>query len=240
MTDDRFYRATAYPYAIPDFSFVFEKGDTKPIRSENDIPDLSGRHPVIACGSNLSHERLLLKYGKNSEALPVIRMQLQDFDTVYAAHFAHYGAIPATLHPSKGTTVSLAVNWLSDEQLARMHETEVDNYHYCRLSNIDLKPEFGESLNQAYAYISATGCWTPGKNPIPLAAVAATNRRWDASLQKEIQEQARGLHAPEQELNEFIIANIEDENIRHHHAASLQQATKVFNYKYSEKLEMRL
>jgi len=238
MTPDQHYRATQYPYSIPDYSFVFDQGETKPVRTKNEMPDLTGRTPVIACGSNLSHERLLQKYGEKAEPLPVIRIQLNDFDTVYAAHIARYGAVSATLHPSPGTTVSLAINWLSETQLTRMHETEADNYHYCKLGNLELTPEFGPSLTEAYAYIGTAGCWAPNEKPIPLAAVRADNRRWEAHHQESVQQLAHQRLAPDGTLRDFIHANIHDGQSRETHARMLQQTTQTFSYTFTEVLEM--
>ena len=240
MTPEQHYRATQYPYAISDFSFVFKNGEVIPIKAADGMPVLSHRHPVIACGSNLSHERLKQKYGNDSEPLPVIRMQLKNFDTVYAAHFAHYGAIPATLHPSPGTIVSLALNWLSDEQLARMHETEKDNYHYCKLDNLELTPEFGPSLQSAYAYISSTGCWTPQNTPIPLAAVPASNRCWKALKQEDALELAQRHIKDRHPLKTFIMKTVNSAQTSQSHAAALQNTTQTFSYDYLEKLEMGL
>lgn len=240
MNDEKYYRATQYPYLIPDYSFVFEGGEARPIRTADDMPVLNHRHPVIACGSNLSHERLKQKYGKDAEPLPVIRMQLKNFDTVFAAHFAHYGAIPATLHPSPGTIVSLALNWLSDEQLVRMHETEKDNYHFCKLSRLDLMPEFGGPLDSAYAYISSTGCWTPLDTPIPLAAISATKRQGDSLKQEDALELARSRFAGDASIDSFITGNIDNEQSRHDHAMALQGTTQTFSYDYLEKLDMGL
>jgi hypothetical protein len=180
------------------------------------------------------------KYGKDAEPLPVIRMQLKNFDTVFAAHFAHYGAIPATLHPSPGTIVSLALNWLSDEQLVRMHETEKDNYHFCKLSRLDLMPEFGGPLDSAYAYISSTGCWAPLDTPIPLAAISATKRQGDSLKQEDALELARSRFAGDASIDSFITGNIDNEQSRHDHAMALQGTTQTFSYDYLEKLDMGL
>ncbi len=244
MTPDKFYRATQYPYAIPDYSFVFEGGRVIPIQSSDDMPLLRNRHPVIACGSNLSHERLLQKYGDDPEPLPVIRMQLKNFDSVYSAHYAHYGAIPATLTPSPGTIVSLALNWLSDHQLARMHETEKDNYHYCKLDNIELTPEFGMPLDCAFAYISSSGFWAPANDPIPLAAIDASNRRWESLNQEGALSLARDHLAKEEtqgdSLETFIAAHIENDQTRQHRAQALQKTARGITYDYLEKLEMTL
>ena len=50
-------RALAYPYDVPDRSFVIHAGHVQPVEDEAHLGDLaggdlSGRIPVIACGSN--------------------------------------------------------------------------------------------------------------------------------------------------------------------------------------------
>ena len=72
------------------------------------------------------------------DVIPVTRVHLHDFDTVFSTHFTSYGAIPDTLFHSPGTVVTLFINWLNPEQEAHMHTTEVasENYRFCRLDSL--------------------------------------------------------------------------------------------------------
>ncbi|MEQ8194369.1 MAG: hypothetical protein RIB59_07755 [Rhodospirillales bacterium] len=236
---DRTYWATQYPYPSPDYSFLVGGGKLIPVERAEDVPDLEGRVPVIACGSNRAPERLAQKYGDDPEPLPVIRMALADFDSVYAPHFAHYGAIPATLHPAPGTTVSLSVTWLSEGQLRRMHATERENYHFVRLNHLSLTPEFGAPMTQAFAYVSRAGAWTGASgNAIPLAAVTAAGRKAKALHQIEALEAARDKIEPGRDLETFFTAHIENAALRRARIEALCAETEAFAYAFAEIVEM--
>ena len=139
QNDKQLYRAISYPYDITPNSFTFIRGESSPF----DVLLTKGRHPVIGYGSNQSPHRLRQKYGTDHSAIPVQRGCLADHDVVYSAHFASYGSVPAALRYVKGTSVSVAVNWLDDEQLEIMHGTEWDNYNYAQLTDISLKLQEG-------------------------------------------------------------------------------------------------
>ena len=239
-TRDSRYWATQYPYPTPDHSFLIGGGKLTPIRTPDALPDLAGRLPVIACGSNRAPERLAQKYGDDPEPLPVIHMTLADFDSVYAPHFAHYGAIPATLHPAPGTTVTLSVTWLSAGQLRRMHATEQENYHFVRLDNISLTPDVGAPLDCAYAYVSRAGAWTGCGTgaAVPLAAVRATGRRAPALTQIEALAAARDRLEPGRDLDAFFAAHIEDAALRRARIKALCAETEAFAYAHAEIVEM--
>ena len=104
------------------------------------LPDRHGRTPVLAAGSNQSHEQLARKYSvlPGHVEIPVQKGMLNDFDSVYAAHLAGYGSVPSTFYPSAGTRVTTYVLWLDEAQLNRMHETE-RNYTYDRLEAITVE-----------------------------------------------------------------------------------------------------
>ena len=120
--DPRLSRARGYPYSIPERSFVYRDrgiGDFDPAL-------LAGRTPVLAIGSNQSPQRLVQKFGHDaSHVIPVQRARLADFDVVYSAHIASYGAVPAMLQTCAGAAVHVAVTWLDDTQLEIMHASEI-------------------------------------------------------------------------------------------------------------------
>jgi hypothetical protein len=215
-TDPVLQRAAGYPYDITQTSFTFVGGGAAPFE-----PALTkGRYPVIGYGSNQSPQRLRQKYGTEHSPIPVQRGRLADHDVVYSAHFSSYGSLPAALRHVAGTTVSVAVNWLDDEQLAAMHPTESDNYHYARLTRISLRLAEGGELSEAYAYLSFRGHVAHNGEPIALAEVAADNRRHDALGQLDALALMRDRMAPGVGLAEFVHAHIADAELR---AARVQQ-----------------
>lgn len=209
-TDPTLQRAAGYPYDITEASFTFVDGAAAPF----DTALTEGRHPVIGYGSNQSPQRLRQKYGTTHTPIPVQRGRLADHDVVYSAHFSTYGSLPAALRHVDGTVVSVAVNWLDDEQLVAMHKTEWDNYHYARLTGISLQLAEGDVLREAYAYLSFRGHVAHQGEPIALAEVSADNRRHTALNQIEALTLMRDRLAPGVELAAFVRDHIADAGIR--------------------------
>ncbi len=210
-------RAAGYPYGITETSFTLIGGEAKPF----DAALTAGRTPVIGYGSNQSPEQLRRKFGANMSPIPVQRAWLDDHDVVYAAHFASYGSLPAALRHAPGTRVAVAVNWLDDEQLAVMHPTEQQNYHYARLTGISLRLDEGEALDTAHAYLSFRGHVARDGVAVALAAVRAENRMLPALGQLEALALARDHMAPGQSLAGFVRAHIDDAALRGERVAAL-------------------
>ncbi len=210
QTDPALIRASGYPYDITPTSFTFIEGEATPFD-----PGLTeGRFPVIGYGSNQSPQRLRQKYGTAHAPIPVQRGQLSDHDVVYSAHFASYGSLPAALRHVEGTSVSVAVNWLDEGQLAVMHGTEWDHYHYAKLTDISLRLAEGETLSEAYVYLCFSGHTVRDGEPIALAEVAAENRRHDAMSQIEALSLMRDRLSPGAGLADFVGAHITDAELR--------------------------
>jgi len=219
QNDKQLYRAISYPYDITPNSFTFIRGESGPF----DVLLTKGRHPVIGYGSNQSPHRLRQKYGTDHSAIPVQRGCLADHDVVYSAHFASYGSVPAALRYVKGTSVSVAVNWLDDEQLEIMHGTEWDNYNYAQLTDISLKLQEGTVLTDAYAYLCFTGHIDQNGSPIALAEVAAKNRIFDSFKQIEVLTLVRDRLEPEMGLADFLRENITNNKIRQERTQELMK-----------------
>jgi len=233
MSPDTLHRALSYPYEIPANSYVVNGKTHQVLNPCAPMPDVSGRRPILAIGSNQSPEQLIRKFnGSDLGPIPVIRARLKDFDIVYSSHVASYGSIPATLRHSPGTRVTLFVNWLTPEQEARMHETEIPtgNYHFGELDGIELQLDFGPAMTSAYVYSSRRGSQTRDGFPVALAAVRAENRIWPSLSQEEIQNHARDITAPGQPLETFIRGAIEDVSARRGRTRALMSDGLRFNY----------
>ncbi len=233
MSPDTLHRALSYPFEIPTNSYIVRGGEYKELTPCAPMPDVSGRRPVLAVGSNQSPEQLIRKFnGSDLGPIPVIRARLKDFDIVYSPHVASYGSIPATLRHSPGTRVTLFVNWLTPAQVARMHETEIPmgNYHFGELDGIELQLDFGPAMTSAYVYSSRRGSLTRDGFPVALSAVRAENRIWASLSQEEIQNHARDITAAGQPLEAFIRAAIEDVSARQERTRALMSDSLPFNY----------
>ncbi len=233
MHSDPLKRAKSYPYRIPGRSYVLRDGGHEELPDGAPAPDLAGRRPILACGSNQSPERLKIKFeGGGHGPMPVIRASLKDFDSVYSAHFSRYGSVPATLQHAPGTTVTLFVNWLTPAQERRMHESESIgfNYDFMRLDGIDLRLEGGLQLDRVYAYVSRRGCILHDGTPIALQAVPAEGRAWRALDQERMLEVARQRLAPQAGLDDFITQTIADEDLRRARTEALEAVAQPFAY----------
>jgi len=218
--------AKAYPFHIPEGSYILNREGWRPLEG---VPQCTGRHAVIASGSNASPDRLMTKYAGHAhlldDAIPVVRAQLHDFDAVYSAHITSYGAIPATLAHAPGAIADVFITWLTDAQLVRMHETEAVgvNYDFVKLTGIHLLCATGAGLTAAHAYISKRGCLNKDGKPVPLAALNTAGRQWRAMTQEEVLDHARALIAPFEDADAFIRQHIDCADTRAARTSRLNQ-----------------
>lgn len=213
--------AKSYPFPVPGRSYVFRNG--APHDLDDHGFDRAGRTPVLAAGSNQSHEQLARKYSvlPGHVEIPIQRGLLHEFDSVYAAHLAGYGSVPSTFYPSPGTRVTTYILWLDDAQLNRMHETE-RNYTYDRLDGVRVDiPDADETLDVAFAYTAIVGCVNVDGAPVALAEIPAEQRTLAAMHQAEMLDHVRARLSPEVDVDTFIRAHIEDENLRRERTAAL-------------------
>ena len=219
--NDPVAHAKTYPFPVPGRSYVFRNGT--PHDLDDHGFDRTGRTPVLAAGSNQSHEQLARKYSvlPGHVEIPIQRGLLDDFDSVYAAHLAGYGSVPSTFHPSLGTRVTTYVLWLDDAQLSRMHETE-RNYTYDRLDGIRVEIEgVGDIIDRAFAYTAVVGCLNVNGAPVALAEISAEGRILRAMSQPDMLDHVRGRLDPDVHLDTFIQAHIEGEALRRERTLAL-------------------
>ena len=224
--------AKAYPFAIPEHSYLYSDGEVRPLDGplESGAPELEGRVPVLAVGANAAPEHLKAKFGHldGTQVIPVERARLFDFDSVYSAHVASYGSIPATLAPSPGTELALGITWLTADQLSRMHETEGANYRFGQLSGVGVEIGGGRALDRISAYVSVHGCLAVGGAPSAVAGIAARNRKFEEMSQLEVLALARDRFAPGTPLDDFIRGAIGDAGVRRRLTAELKKDALSF------------
>lgn len=163
-----------YPFPAPLERFVFSAVEPIPPF------ETAGRTPVLALGSNAAPTQLRRKFVGLEGYIPVSRAVVFDHVVVYSAHLTRYGALPATLFEYPGGFTFVAITWLDEAQLARMHETEAlgVNYDYVELSDIRLEhdgelPE-ADAANRIGTYVSRHGPLRHGGLPIRLAETASS------------------------------------------------------------------
>ncbi len=209
----RIRHAKAYPFPIPDRSFLYDNGETRAL--DHAVMPRAGRVPVLAAGSNQSPEQLHRKYAETADdtVIPSQRGRLHDFDVVYAAHLTAYGSVPATFQASPGTAVTVFVLWLDAAQLRRMHETE-GNYTYDHLTGIRIELDDGLApLSEAFAYSALVGCLNHAGGPLSIAEIAAEGRRFPSASQSEAMGHLRDRLAPGRALDDFILDHLEDREL---------------------------
>jgi hypothetical protein len=211
---ERLALAKGYPFPAPGCSYLFRDGAAAPLESgSSQVALFAERQPVIGHGSNRSPEQLHRKFGAGVE-IPVSRAWLQDYDVVYSAHVTQYGSIAANLRHTPGARAEVYVTWLTETQLARMHETELggENYYYGRLADVSLGLEAGPAaeLGEAGVYLSTRGCLAQDGEPLGLAAVASEGRPHGALDQEGALDLVRGRHRPARALDHHILETIRD------------------------------
>jgi hypothetical protein len=209
--------ATGYPYEFPACSYLFADHARHPL--PNDLPaELTGRIPVIACGSNRAPEQLARKFQDWPLPLriPVLCAKLTGFDVVYSAHFTRYGAIPATLHPCPGASTDVAVQWLTPAELERMDATEGIGINYDRhhLTGINLEIEGYGTIHAAETYLSRRGPLIHKRTPVALKVIPCASRAWPSLDQPGVLELARRRLAPNATLDDFVHAVVTDAEYR--------------------------
>lgn len=240
-------RALGYPYPAPPWDCVWVDGRTVPLTAHGvnavaaALADVGAdprakRTPVLAIGSNRAPEQLARKFADFDSpcAVVVAKAALKDFDVVYGAGIAGYGAVGgATLAPSPGTTVEVWATWLDDRQLQRMHETEglaAGVYGLYELQKIELSFDSGPFWSSALAYVQRRGALNLGGAPVAIAEAPALNRRFQALRQPQLQALLRDRFAPGRSVDRFIAENLADNDLRLARIETLKRTAIPFDW----------
>jgi len=237
--------ALDYPFPRPGHSFLFADGETLALAdsgeaalgaklAERGVAPMAERTAVLAYGANAAPTRLERKYAPQAPdtVFPVLEAWLYDFDIVYASHFSSYGALPATLMPSPGTAVIIAVTYLDSDQLERMHETELSwqSYVYGRLDGVALELDGIGAIDSVHSYWTRHGAFTAGSGPLALSEIVAKRRRFPEATQEMVQGLARDKLAPGHDLNEFVVETASVQAIRHERSLALRDGAYPFDH----------
>ena len=198
-------RAAAYPFAAPLRSFVQLGERTEEL---TDAVDLVGRRPLLAYGANASPAVLARRLADLPQVpLPVLRAELADFDVVYSAHIAPFGAVPSTLQRSPGTTAPVYIAYPTAEQEDLLTATEPD-YELAQLE-LEVATEEGEAISLADAFVSRHGCLSLDGGVVALAAIESAGRRFPSMGEVEVLERVRRVLAPDQDLERFVESSLD-------------------------------
>src|SRR5262245_30364062 len=200
-------RAMRYPYAVPARAFAQLGHET--LSPEDVEIDLGERTTLLAYGSNGSPEVLARKLALSADPVLVEPAWLHDFDVVYSAHISPYGAIPATLQRSPGTTARLAVVHLTADQL-RLVSATAPNYDLVSVGPVACELPDGQTTSQVSVYLSRHGCLLVDGDEAALVAVPARDRRFAELSEPQILERLRAELCPEESIDAFILGNVTD------------------------------
>ncbi len=159
-------RAEAYPFDVPDRSFLF--------RGEAPVPR-AGRVPVVCIGSNAAPSRLSVKLAGDEDPVPLDEAVLHGHAVVYSAHVAAYGSVPATVVPAGSRArTRVFVAWFTPAQLARIDASEGVPGRYRRVvRHLRLETVGGGILRRAHLYVGGAGPLRLRGRPVRLAEVAS-------------------------------------------------------------------
>jgi hypothetical protein len=199
LDEEHYERAIGYPWDRPEGScLVTDEGVEKiggmAARPRDSLvsaymDDSADRIPLLAYGANGSPERLALKLAHlpdgHREAL-ILAGDLEDFDVGAAAQPPMWSSMPATLIPSPGTSVRVAVLFLTAVQFTALWWTEL-SYKLGSLTGITLTTDAAEEpIRRVMLFISRFGAYCVEGAPVAMAAVSARNRSAMALTQTEI------------------------------------------------------
>ena len=173
-------------------------------------PEPPGDTPaIIAFGANADPAVLAAKLGPGA-SVRGRPARLADHDVAFSAHISPYGAIPAALVPSPGTSVGVHLLRLAPADLERLDATE-PNY---------VREILGPGVE---VYRSRHGVLLLDGAPVAMAAVPATGRTLPALTQQALQERLRDAMEPRTDRDAFVLAGARDPEVRARRTAWLRE-----------------
>jgi hypothetical protein len=149
---------------------------------ERHVAPAGERVGLLAFGSNAAPKNLTLKLAHHHEPedreVLVLAGELHDLDVVASASVTVYGAMPATLVASPGTSVRAALMLVTATQLTTLTWGEMP-YRLGRLRGAPFTVEDGVAgfqVESPLAYVSRWGAFVPDGSPAPLAAMPGRGR----------------------------------------------------------------
>jgi hypothetical protein len=224
LDDDHYERAVGYPWERrPGSCLVTDEGvedlaDIDDGRREElvrkHVYESADRIPLLTYGANSSPERLSLKLAhlpdSDHEAL-ILAGDLEGFDVGAAAHPPVWSSMPATLIPSPGTAVRVAVLFLTPVQFTALWWTEL-SYLVGALTDIRLITDVNDNpIERVILFISRFGAFCIDGAPVAMAAIPARDRRSSPLTQIEILDAAARMSIGEgAAARDLIKASFED------------------------------
>src|SRR3954452_14973006 len=173
LDDAHYEQAIGYPWARPPGSClvtgtqVENLADIAVARRDELVREYlraDDRLPLLAYGANASPERLALKLAHLDEEhrrVLILAGDLTDFDVAPAAQGPWFSSMPATLVPSPGTHVRVAVLFLTPVQFKTLWWTEL-SYKVGALEGPGLTLDLiFQPVDRVIAFVSRFGAFCP-------------------------------------------------------------------------------
>jgi hypothetical protein len=232
-----FVNGAAYPYAGLSHQSLMDAtvragGMALSARALLDRLGLGGqadqvRTPVIAYGSNANVDALTRKFvtsGFPGQAvIPVIKGTLRNFDVTWSPELAFNGAMPATVVPSPGTSVSIWVTWLDRAELEQMNATEGvgTEYSYGFLSGARLNLP-GPTVARPGIYVDCSGALRVHGRVLAVSGVPASQRRFRAVDSSGALSQAAAVLGWRGPVFDLLLDNVRSPALRASRSSSLK------------------
>ena len=207
-TREAFERGLRYPWSRPGRSYLLRNGETVLLDDLDGreraavLKGHAGRAPLLAFGSNAAPKNLTIKLAHHVDPedrdVLVLAGELHGLDVVACAAVTVYGAMPATLASSPGTSVDAALMFVTATQLTTLTWGEMP-YRLGRLRGAPFTVEDGAEgleIESPLAFVSRWGAFAPEGVPAPLAAIPGRDRRAPAWTQRELVDRAAEIVLP--------------------------------------------
>lgn len=211
LNSELLLRAKAYPYERPNGSYLLESDRIIELKGRVLDGKLDKYIPVLAYGSNAAPDQLRKKLKKINDPVAVLSATIKGFDVVYASKFSDYGAIPATLAPSKGTVLQVYVVMLTKEHLKLVHKTERPHYSYGKLNTPILIDRLG-FREGVFTYFYPYG-YKVNKRYIAFEEVIAQNRSLLSMRHDQMLSLVHDKINPQEDLDTFIINMVGNKSV---------------------------
>jgi hypothetical protein len=190
FTEAAYQFGLTYPWDRPAHSYLLRDGEVRPIADVDLKAFTADRHPLVTFGANGAPHRLVERFGGCPDPADrdvlVLVGHLHGFDVGANIVPVPYGAVPAILFHSPGTTVRAAIIWLTPLQVETVVFAEL-GYRIGRLDHAQFAiDEADVGIDTVFAFIGRTGALRLDGEPVALAAVPARDRTARAMTQEEL------------------------------------------------------
>jgi hypothetical protein len=180
FSPEDYERAISYPWERPRDSFWMEDGAVEILgAADHPAAGREQRYPLITFGSNGAPGVLAAKLSvlaEDERDVLVLAGELNGFDVVHSAHVALYGALPATIVRSPGTSVRAGLIMATAAQFEALTMTEF-NYRLARVDGAAFAADLDvPAPADVFIYVSRAGSFSIGGESVGLEAVPSRGR----------------------------------------------------------------